>query len=102
MLAGRLIAPPRSSQLPTPQLAIRRAKQEPPICHIIGLKRARMSDITHSGELGIYIRSLRDRAATVRRLAQDITDKAAAQDLHKHAEELDRQAAELERNGPTL
>jgi predicted nucleic acid-binding Zn-ribbon protein len=54
-----------------------------------------MSD-SGSGELGIYIRSLRNRAATVRRLAQDIDDKAAVRNLNKHAEELDRQAEELE------
>ena len=61
-----------------------------------------MSNITSSGELGIYIRSLRDRAATVRRLAQDISDKGAAKDLNKHAEELDRQAQELESKGAAL
>ena len=46
--------------------------------------------------------NIADMAATVRRLAQDITDKAAAQDLHKHAEELERQAAELESNRAAL
>lgn len=61
-----------------------------------------MSNITGSGELGIYIRSLRDRAATVRRLARDISDKAAVKDLNKHAEELDRQAEELEGKGAPL
>ena len=61
-----------------------------------------MSNITGSGELGIYIRSLRDRAATVRRLARDISDKAAVKDLNKHAEELDRQAEELESKSAAL
>ena len=61
-----------------------------------------MSNITGSAELGIYIRSLRDRAATVRRLAQDISDQAAVKDLNKHAEELDRQAEELESKSTAL
>jgi hypothetical protein len=55
-----------------------------------------MNNITGSGELGIYIRSLRDRAATVRRLARDISDKEAVRSIHKHADELDRKANELE------
>ena len=55
-----------------------------------------MSNITSSGELGIYIRSLRDRAATVRRLARDMSDEEAVRSLHKHADELDRKATELE------
>jgi predicted nucleic acid-binding Zn-ribbon protein len=55
-----------------------------------------MSKITAAGELGAYIRSLRDRAATVRRLVQDISDESAAKDLSRQAEELDRQAEELE------
>ena len=76
--------------------------QAPPICHIIALETAAMSDITGSAELGIYIRSLRDRAATVRRLARDISDKAAVKDLNKHAEELDRQAEELESKSGAL
>lgn len=61
-----------------------------------------MSNTTSSGELGIFIRSLRDRAATVRRLARDISDKAAVKDLNKHAEELDRQAEELESKSTAL
>jgi hypothetical protein len=55
-----------------------------------------MSNTTDPAELGIYIRSLRDRAATVRRLARDLSDKAAVKDLNLHAEELDRQATKLE------
>jgi hypothetical protein len=61
-----------------------------------------MNDITGPTELGIYIRSLRDRAATVRRLARDISDKAAVKDLNKHAEELDQQAEELESKSAAL
>jgi hypothetical protein len=55
-----------------------------------------MSNINGPGELGIYIRSLRDRAATVRRLARDIANEEAVKSLHKHADDLDRKAKELE------
>jgi predicted nucleic acid-binding Zn-ribbon protein len=55
-----------------------------------------MSSINGAGELGIYVRSLRDRAATVRRLARDITNEEAVRSLHKHADELERKASELE------
>ena len=71
-------------------------------CHNVALERVAMSDMTSPGELGIYLRSLRDRAATVRRLARDISDKAAVRDLNKHADELDRQAKELESKIATL
>jgi len=55
-----------------------------------------MSNITGSGDLGIYIRSLRDRAATVRRLARDIKNEETVRSLNRHADELDRKAKELE------
>jgi predicted nucleic acid-binding Zn-ribbon protein len=55
-----------------------------------------MSNITGSGDIGIHIRSLRDRAATARRLAQEIDNEEAARSLHKHADDLDQQAQDLE------
>lgn len=55
-----------------------------------------MSNMTGSGDLGIYIRSLRDRAATARRLAQEIDNEEAARSLQRHADDLDRQAKDLE------
>ena len=52
--------------------------------------------ITGWGNLGNDIRDLRDRAAMTRRIAKEVSDEEAAKTLHKHALELERQAAALE------
>lgn len=53
-----------------------------------------MSD---SSNLGIQIRSLRDHATTLRKLARDeIDNEEGVKSLIRHADDLERQAKELE------
>jgi hypothetical protein len=59
-----------------------------------------MSNITASGELGTFVRDLRDRAAMARRISRELSDDEAAKSLEKHAQDLERQAKELEDRAP--
>jgi hypothetical protein len=55
-----------------------------------------MSNITGSGDLGNFIRDLRDRAALTRRIAEEVSDNEAVKSLKKHAHDLEQQAKDLE------
>ena len=59
-----------------------------------------MSNITDSGDSGRYIQELRDRAATVRRISRELSDDEAAKSLAKHAQDLEREAKQLEDRTP--
>ena len=59
-----------------------------------------MSNVTGSGDLGIYIQDLRDRAAMARRIANEVSDEEAAKSLQKRAQFLEMQAEELEGRTP--
>jgi len=56
--------------------------------------------VTGWGNFGNDIRDLRDRAAMTRRIAKEVSDEEAAKSLHKHALELERQAAALAAREP--
>jgi hypothetical protein len=55
-----------------------------------------MRNITGSGDVGNFIRDLRDRAALTRRIAEEVSDNEAAKSLKKHAHDLEQQAKDLE------
>ena len=55
-----------------------------------------MRNVTGSGDLGKYIRDLRERAAMARRIGKEISDDEAAKSLEKQAQHLEREAKELE------
>jgi hypothetical protein len=55
-----------------------------------------VSDTSNIAELLPHIAMLRERAEHARRLAREIRDELARRGLLDHAEEYDRQAAELE------